>query len=101
MGEARRHYDEEFKRNAVELTRKSGKTVSQVAEDLGINSSMLVRWRIEQESYGVRAFPGQGKLTKGTDQEEEIRRLKKELVIAQEERDILKKATAIFSRTPK
>jgi transposase len=101
MGEVRRYYDEAFKRNAVELTRKSGKKVSQVAEDLGISSSMLVRWRMEQESYGVRAFPGQGKLTQGTDQEEEIRRLKKELAIAQEERDILKKATAIFSRTPK
>jgi transposase len=37
----------------------------------------------------------------GTDQEEEIRRLKKELALAQEERDILKKAMAIFSRTPK
>jgi transposase len=90
MGEVRRQYDEEFKRNAVELTRKTGKKVSQVAEDLGINSSMLVRWRMEQESYGVRAFPGQGKLTKGTDLEEENRRLKKELAIAQEERDILK-----------
>ena len=62
---------------------------------------MLVRWRMEQSSYGIRAFPGQGKLMHGTDQEEEIRRLKKELAIAQEERDILKKATAIFSRTPK
>ncbi len=101
MGEVRRQYDKEFKRNAVGLTRKTGKTVSQVAEDLGINSSMLVRWRMEQENYCVRAFPGQGKLTKGTDLEEENRRLKKELAIAQEERDILKKATAIFSRTPK
>jgi transposase len=90
MGEARRHYDEEFKRNAVELSRKNGNAVSRVADDLGINSSMLVRWRMEQESYGVRAFPGQGKLTKGTDLEEENRRLKKELAIAQEEHDILK-----------
>jgi transposase len=57
MGESRRQFDEEFKRNAVELTRKNGKTVSQVAEDLGINSSMLVRWRMEQASYGIRAFP--------------------------------------------
>jgi transposase len=101
MGEVRRQYDEEFKRNAVELTHKSGKKVSQVAEDLGINSSMLVRWRTEQESNGVRAFPGKGKLTKGTDLEEENRRLKKELAVAQEERDILKKATAIFSKAQK
>jgi transposase len=46
MGEVRRQYDEEFKRNAVELSRKTGMKVSKVAEDLGINSSMLVRWRL-------------------------------------------------------
>jgi transposase len=91
MGESRRQYDEEFKRNAVELTYRNGKTVSRVAEELGINSSMLVRWRIEQAGYGIRAFPGQGKLMCGTDLEEENRRLKKDLAIAQEERDILKK----------
>ncbi len=101
MGEQRRQYDLEFKRNAVELCRTSGKSVSQVAQDLGINRSMLSRWQKEQASYGDRAFPGAGKLMRGTDQEEEIRRLKKELAIAQEERDILKKAMAIFSKTPK
>jgi transposase len=99
MGESRRKYDEEFKRNAVELTYNSGKTVSQVARDLGININMLGRWRKEQTSYNDRAFPGVGKQRRGTDLEEEVRRLKKELAIAQEERDILKKATAIFSKT--
>ncbi len=101
MGEPRRHYDEEFKRNAVELCRTSGKPVSQVAQDLGIDSNMLRRWQRERENYGDRAFPGVGKLMRGTDQEEEIRRLKKELAIAQEERDILKKAMAIFSKATK
>ncbi|WP_406678369.1 IS3 family transposase [Moorella sp. ACPs] len=92
MGESRRKYDEEFKRNAVELCRTSGKTTSQIARDLGINSSMLSRWQREQAKYGERAFPGIGKQMRGTDLEEENRRLKKELAIAQEERDILKKA---------
>ncbi|OIQ10955.1 transposase [Moorella thermoacetica] len=101
MGESRRKYDEEFKRNAVELCRTSGKTTSQIARDLGINSSMLNRWRREQVKYGERVFPGIGKQMRGTDLEEENRRLKKELAIAQEERDILKKAVAIFSKTPK
>ena len=100
MGESRRKYDEEFKRNAVELCCTSGKTASQIARDLGINSKMLNRWRREQEKYGERAFPGLGKQMRGTDLEEENRRLKKELAIAQEERDILKKAVAIFSKTP-
>lgn len=101
MGESRRYYDDEFKRNAVELTYNSGKTVSQVAQDLGINSNMLGRWRREQAQYSNRAFPGVGKQRRGTDLEEEVRQLKKELAIAQEERDILKKAMAIFSKTPK
>ena len=101
MGESRRHYDEEFKRNSVELSSKSGKTVGQVANDLGINSNMLARWRKEQSDHGDRAFPGLGKMRRGTELEEENRRLKKELSIAQDERDILKKAMAIFSRTPK
>jgi transposase len=101
MGDSRRKYDEEFKRNAVELCRTSGKTASQIAYDLGINSSMLNRWRREQVKYGERAFPGIGKQMRGTDLEEENRRLKKELAIAQEERDILKKAVAIFSKMPK
>lgn len=101
MGEFRRKYDEEFKRNAVELTYHSGKTVSQVARDLGIASKMLGRWRREQAKYGERAFPGIGKPMRGTDLEEENRRLKKELAIAREERDILKKAMAIFSKAPK
>ena len=101
MEESRRKYDEEFKRNAVELCRTSGKSVSQVAQDLGINSSMLGRWRREQTKYGDRAFPGVGNLRPGTDLEEENRRLRKELAIAQEERDILKKAMAIFSKATK
>lgn len=101
MGESRRHYDEEFKRNAVELSYKSDKTVGQVAEDLGISKNVLFRWRKEYASYGDRAFPGQGKRMRGTDLEEENRRLKKELADVREERDILKKAMAIFSKTPK
>jgi transposase len=98
MGEFRRQYDEEFKRNAVELCSTSGKTVSQVARDLGISSNILSRWRRDQAGYGDRAFPGAGKLKRGTDLEEENRRLKKDLALAQEERDILKKAMAIFSK---
>jgi len=65
MGESRRKYDEEFKRNAVELCRTSGKTISQIAQDLGINSSMLRRWQREQSQYGERAFLGVGKQMHG------------------------------------
>ncbi len=101
MGRARRHYDEEFKRNAVDLCHTSGKSISEIAEDLGISCSMLARWKREQEEYKDSAFPGLGKARRRTDLEEENRRLKKGLAIVQEERDILKKAVAIFSKVPK
>ncbi|OPX87633.1 MAG: hypothetical protein A4E54_01584 [Pelotomaculum sp. PtaB.Bin117] len=68
---------------------------------MGINVNMPGRGRRELASYNDRAFPGMGKQRLGTDLEEENRRLKKELAIAREERDILKKAMAIFSKTPK
>lgn len=67
MEEIRHQYDQEFKKNAVELCRTSGKSASQVARELGINSSMLTRWKMQQESFGERAFPGAGKLMQGTD----------------------------------
>lgn len=101
MGETRRQYDEEFKRGAVELSRTSGKSTSKVAQDLGINVSMLNRWRREAKNYGDRAFSGLGKRRRGTELEEENLRLKKELALVKEERDILKKAVAIFSKEPK
>jgi len=56
---------------------------------------MLTRWRSESQS-GTDAFRGHGKLRA---EEEEIRRLKKELADTQQERDILNKALAIFSKT--
>ncbi len=73
MGETRRQYSEKFKREAVELSYTSGKTVNQVAQDLGISKSMLTRWRAEKAKLGDRAYPGKGKQTPGTPQEEEIR----------------------------
>ncbi len=97
MGEKRRSYSKEFKREAVELSQHPDRQVKQVAEELGINRNLLTRWRSEFRESGELAFPGQGKEAL-TPEEKEIRRLKKELRIAREERDILKKATAIFSK---
>jgi len=101
MGGSRRQFTEQFKREAVALSYSSGKTVKQIAEELGISKSALQRWRSEQDKFGERAFPGKGNPTQGTSAEEELKRLKRELAIVTEERDILKKAMAIFSKTPK
>ena len=100
MGRTRRKFSEEFKREAVALSYSSGKTIDEVADDLGIHRSVLVRWRGELKELGERAFPGHG-VQKLTPLEEENLRLKRELAIVTEEREILKKAMSIFSKKPK
>ena len=97
----RRKYDPEFKRNAVQLTEEPGRTVAEVAENLGIAKDLLYRWRREYHlSNGKPVFPGNG-VEALTDEQKRIRELEKELRETQMERDILKKAMAIFSRAPK
>ena len=94
MGKQRRVYSEEFKREAVELSMRPDKSVKEIAENLGIHTSVLNRWRREFRNGGELAFPGRGK-QRLTPEEEENRALKKELADVKEERDILKKAMAI------
>ena len=90
----RRKYSEEFKVEAVRLAREDGRTSSEVAEDLGIRADMLRRWARELEFEGDDAFRGSGNLKSD---EDELRQIKRELARVKEERDILKKAVAIFS----
>jgi transposase len=97
----RRVYTKEFKEQAVMLTETSSKSVSEIAKDLGIRENNLWRWKKEFREAGARSFPGQGNRQVGTDLEEENRRLKEELLLVQMERDILKKAVAIFSKPQK
>lgn len=88
----RRKYPEEFKRDAVELVRSSGKSQAQIARELGTSAHNLNRWCQE---YGKK---------EGTVEEQEInpeafRAMERELRRVKEERDILKKALNIFSRS--
>lgn len=93
----RRQYSEEFKKEAVAYSFSSEKLVKEVAQDLGISDSNLRCWRAQYRKRGELAFPGHGK-EKLTPQEAENRRLKKELIDIAQERDILKKALAIFTK---
>jgi transposase len=68
-------------------------SIVQVAKDLGIGKSTLTHWMRDYREKGTLAFPGHGKVAL-TAEEAEIQRLKRELEIARQERDILKKATA-------
>jgi len=97
MTKPRKKYDREFKRKAVELSFARG-NAKEIAEELDIRPELLYRWRNEYQRYDNNSFPGKGK-PKMTDSEREIARLKKELRDAQMERDILKKAVSIFSRS--
>lgn len=97
MKKERRHFDKEFKLMAVNLC-LSGKTAGSVASELGISSEMLRRWRREYEQFQSGCFSGNGRANMTEDQRE-IARLKKELRNAEIERDILKKAVSIFSRS--
>lgn len=97
MSRSRTTYDKEFKKMAVNLC-YTGKTASQVAMELGIRSELVSRWKREYEANKEGSFSGHGKPVM-TDAEKEIARLKKELKEAQTERDILKKAVSIFSRS--
>jgi len=98
MGEPRRTYTKEFKVEAVRMVTEGGHRPSEVARDLGIHESLLGRWRRQIEQGAAEAFPGKGRLRP---EQEELRRLQRDLARVTEEREILKKALAIFSKGPK
>jgi transposase len=95
MQKVQKTYTPEFKREAVRLAQTSGKPIAQVARELGISDTSIHQWRKELTEHGKEAFPGSGHQTA---QEEEVRRLKRELDRVQKERDILKKTLGIFTR---
>lgn len=88
-------YNREFKINIVKLCRESSKSMSEIARDLGVAKSTLYMWTQEYKEHGEDSFPGSGLLKPCN---EELYRLKKQLVDVTMERDILKKAIAIFSK---
>jgi transposase len=97
MKKQRSTYDKEFKQMAINLCH-SGKSSKEVAEELGVRRDMINRWKREYEARGESSFSGNGN-ERLSEEEAEISRLKKQLKDTQEERDILKKAVNIFSRS--
>jgi len=90
----RSNFTQEFKKEAVELLRSSGKTSLEIANDLGINRDNLLRWNRELEDEERKT----GTIIINPQDIDEIKRLKKEMSILKQERDILKKALGIFSK---
>jgi transposase len=103
MTKTRRAFTDEFKREAVSLVASSGRPLTQVASELGVQPSLLRSWRGALDgAVKTPAGPGAPTATGSPSAEQiEIRRLQKELERAQMERDILKKAVGIFSGPPK
>jgi len=91
----RKKYSDEFKREAVGLTRQPSASVSQVARDIGVGSNLLFRWRRELESGG-KAFPGSGAA-----RDQEVSALKRELAKVKRERNFLRDAAAFFASESK
>lgn len=98
MGRKNKRYTEEFKRDALSLAAKGDVSLAQLERDLGITPGLLYKWR---ERYRVDEASGELKPGEEREAEAEIRRLKRELAIAREERDILKKAIQVFSKDQK
>jgi transposase len=66
--------------------------------ELGISKGLIKDWKRQAQRQGQQAFPGHGHLKAD---EAEMRRLHRELELLRQERDILKKAIAIFSQGPR
>ena len=92
MAERRKTYTRDFKIQAVELLNTGGKPGHQIEDELGIGGGVLYRWRRQLEEEGVQAFPGNGK-----ERDKELAALRKENAELREEKEILRKAIAIFS----
>ena len=91
----KRTYNKELKLNIIKLVMEGDKPVREISESMEIDKAVIYGWLRQYRQDRQEAFPGKGK-QKPTDQE--IRGLKKELADVKEERDILKKAIAIFSK---
>ena len=95
MSISKKRYDAGFKREAVRLADNSEKGDSAIERELGLYQGAIRTWRIALRSDPVDAFPGTGHMKPA---EEEIRSLRRELEEVRQERDILKKAMAIFTK---
>jgi transposase len=94
----RKTYDKEFKISAVKLVLDSGKTIVQIAADLGISGNTLFNWKNKYLEDAKNAFPGKGRLKP---EDEELRKKDREIATLKMERDILKKAIAFFAKDVK
>jgi transposase len=91
----RQTFTKAFKAEAVRLLEQSGKPAAEVARELGVRRNQLYKWQAQTTAQGAHAFPGSGRQPKPAS---DLARLKRDLARVTEERDILKKAVAFFTK---
>lgn len=84
-----------FKLEAVRLLERDDKPAAELARELNVRRNQLYKWKEQLAGRGESAFPGQGRRA---GHEDEVARLKRELMRVTEERDILKKAALYFAK---
>jgi transposase len=97
MVSRRKTYTREFKIETVKLVTDGGSHVPEIARDMGIHPNTLYNWIQQFSAKPEEAFPGKGNVASDA---EIIRQLKRENERLKMEREILKKAMAIFSKDP-
>jgi transposase len=93
----RKHYSREFKIETVKIISDGGANAAEIARDIGVHPNTVYKWVQQLSAKPEAAFPGKGHLSS---EAEEIRMLKREVERLKMEREILKKAMAIFSKDP-
>ena len=95
MATTRKRFSKEFKLDAVRLSHESGKSIGQVADELGIPRNTLNRWRFEHRTDSKDAFRGNGHRTP---EQQRIHELERENERLKRDREILKKVLGIVSQ---
>ena len=93
-----RTYTAEFKREALELLKSSGKSAGQLERELGITPGMLLKWRAKYQVVTSGKEPPRLEPSDLEAAKRQIQRLQRELREMAEEREILKKVVSIFSK---
>ena len=92
----RKRYSSEFKLQAIKRADEPGVTDTLVADEIGVSTKQLRRWRDAFKEDGEAAFPGQG-----VTRDQELAKLKRELAKLKQERDFLAEAARYFAKEPK
>ena len=98
IGKDKRYFAREFKYEAIRLMNEGKRSVGDIAKNLDIHPNVLHQWRRKYRADMEQAFPGKGHMRPP---EEEIGRLQRENEDLREEKEILKKASFIFSKHPR